>query len=307
MDENPPSWVDPISLYLSTSQLPSERNKAHKIQVQSARFSLVDGQLFKRSIGGPYLKCLTPEHSQYVLAKLHEGICGNHPGGRTLAHRAHTQGYYFPTMRADAANYTRKCDCCQRLAPVLKSPVQYLISISSPWPFAQWGIDIVGPLPTSPALKKLFLVATDYFSKWIEAEVFSSIKDKDVTQFIWKNIVCRFGIPKSIMSNNGPQFDSRVYRNFCQELKIKKLYSTPGYPQSNGLTEASNKTLLTALKKRLDSAKGKWVDELPGVLWAYRTTACKPTGISLFEITYGMEAIIPTEIGMPTVRTDIPE
>ena len=184
VDENPPSWMGPILLYLSTWQLLSERNKAHKIQVQTARFFLVDGQLFKRSMGGPYLKCLTPEQSQYVLIELHEGICGNHHGGRTLAHRAHTQVYYWPTMRADAANYTRKCDRCQRLDLVLKSPVQYLISISSPWPFSQWGIDIVGPLPTSPAQKKLLLVATDYFSKWIKAEAFSSIKDKDVTHFI---------------------------------------------------------------------------------------------------------------------------
>ena len=101
------------------------------------------------------------------------------------------------------------------------------------------------------------MVATYYFSKWIEAEAFASIKDKDVTQFIWKNIVCRFSIPRSIVLDNGPQFDSRAYRNFCQELKIKNLYSTSLYPQSNGQAEASNKTLLISLKKRLDSAKGK--------------------------------------------------
>ena len=130
-------------------------------------------------------------------------------------------------MRADAADYTKKCDRCQWLAPILKSPVQDLISISSPWPFSQLGIGIVGQLPTALAQKKLLLVATDYFSKWVEAEAFSSIKDRDVTQFIWKNIVCRFGIPKSIVFDNCPQFDSRVYRNFCQELKIKNLYSTP--------------------------------------------------------------------------------
>ena len=181
VDKVLPSWMDPIILYLSIGQLHSERNKAHKLQIQSARFSLVDGQLFKRSLGGPYLKCLTPEQSQYVLAELLEGICGNHLGGRTLAHRAHTQGYYWSTMRADVASYTRKCDCCQRLAPVLKSSVKDLISISSPWPFAQWGIDIVGPLPKAPSQKKLLLVATDYFSKWIEVEAFSSIKDRDVT------------------------------------------------------------------------------------------------------------------------------
>ena len=154
-------------------------------------------------------------------------------------------------MRSDATDYVQKCDRCQRQAPVLRSPSQDLISITSPWPLAQWGIDIVGPLPTSLAQKKLFLVATDYFSKWIEAEAFTSIKDKDVTQLIWKNIVCRFGIPRSIVSDNGPQFDNQAYRNFCQELKIKNLYSTPRYPQSNGQAEAYNKTLLTALKKTI--------------------------------------------------------
>ena len=119
------------------------------------------------------------------------------------------------------------------------------------------GIDIVGLLPTAPAQKKLLLISTYYFSKCIEADAFASIKNKDVTQFIWKNIVCQFGIPRSIVSDNGPQFDSRVYRNFCQELKIKNLYSTPRYLQSNGQAEASNKTLLIALKKRMDAAKGK--------------------------------------------------
>ena len=187
------------------------------------------------------------------------------------------------------------------MSPILRSPVHDLISISSLWPFVQWGIDIVGSFPIAPAQKKLLLVAMDYFSKWIEAEAYASIKDRDVTRFIWKNIVCRFGIPKSIVSDNGPRFDSRVYRDFYQELKIRNLYSTPRYPQSNGQAEASNKALLNALKKRLDSAKGKLVEELPGVLWAYKTTARKPTGVSPFVLTYGMEAVIPTEIGLPTV------
>ena len=114
----------------------------------------------------------------------------------------------------------------------------------------------MGSFPTAPAQKKLLLVATDYFSKWIEVDAFVSIKDRDVTRFIWKNIVCQFGIPRSIVSNNWPQFDSRVYWEFFQELKIRNLYSTPRYPQSNGQAKASNKTLVTALKKRLDSAKG---------------------------------------------------
>ena len=185
------------------------------------------------------------------------------------------------------------------MSPILKSPVQDLVSISSPWPFVQWEIDIFGPLPTAPTQKKLLLVATDYFSKWIEVNVFSSIKDRDVTRFIWKNIVCWFSIPRSIVSDNGPQFDSRVYRDFFQELKIKNLYSTPRYPQSNGQAEASNKTLLTALKKRLDSAKGKWIEELPEVLWAYRITSRSQLASPRLHSTTGWKPSSPPKSACP--------
>nr|CAN73619.1 hypothetical protein VITISV_012052 [Vitis vinifera] len=173
-------------------------------------------------------------------------------------------------------------------------PSETLKSISGPWPFAQWGMDI----------KKFLLVATDYFSKWVEAETYTSIKDKDVTKFVWKNIICHFEIPQTIIADNGPQFDSIAFRNFCSELNIRNSYSTPHYPQSNGKAEATNKTLITALKKRLEQAKGKWVEELPGVLWAYRTTPGRPTGNTPFSLAYGMDAVIPTEIGLPTIRTE---
>ena len=82
VDEVSPSWMDPIVQYINTGQ--DDRNKDHKVQIQSAKFSLVNGQLFKRSLDGPYLNCLTTEQGRYVLAELHEGICGNHPGGRIL-------------------------------------------------------------------------------------------------------------------------------------------------------------------------------------------------------------------------------
>ena len=138
VEEVLPSWMDPIIHYIGMGELPYERDKAYKIKVKSTRFSLIYEKLFKRSLGDLYLKCLTPKQGQYVLAELHKGICGNHLGGRTLAHMAHTQGYYWSTMKADAVNYTKKCDHCKWLAPILKSPVQDLISISSPLPFAQW-------------------------------------------------------------------------------------------------------------------------------------------------------------------------
>ncbi|WJZ87246.1 hypothetical protein VitviT2T_006642 [Vitis vinifera] len=114
---------------------------------------------------GPYLRCLNHSEALYVLAELHEGIRGNHSGGRSLAHRAHSQGYYWPTMKKDAAAYVKKCDKCQRHAPIPHVPSETLKPVSGPWPFAQWGMDIVGPLLAAPAQKKFLLVATDYFNK----------------------------------------------------------------------------------------------------------------------------------------------
>ena len=113
-------------------------------------------------------------------------------------------------------------------------------------------MDIVGFLPTGAAQKKFLLIATDYFSKWVEIEAYVNIKDKDVFKFTWKNIVCWFGIPWAIVIDNGPQFENVIFWTFCVELNIKNLYSTPHYPQSNGQTEVTNKTLLNALKKMLE-------------------------------------------------------
>ena len=137
IDEAYSSWMTPIVHYLISGELPYNRIEAHKIHVQAARFSLVNGQLYKRSLDESYLKCLTSQQGLYVLVELHEGICENHPSGRTLAHKAHMQGYYWSTMRADVAAYVRKCDRCQRQAPISRLSAQDLTAITSPWPFSQ--------------------------------------------------------------------------------------------------------------------------------------------------------------------------
>ena len=165
-------------------------------------------------------------------------------------------------------------------------------------------MDIIGPLPAAAAQKKFLLVAIDYFNKWVEAEAYASIKDKDVTKFVWKNIIYSFGIPQTIIANNGPQFDNITFRNFCSELNIRNLYSTPCNPQSNGQVDVTNKTLVTVLKKRLEQAKEQWVEELPGVLWAYRTILGRLIENTPFALAYGMDDVIPTEIGLPTIRTE---
>ena len=158
---------------------------------------------------------------------------------------------------------------------------------SSPWSFVWWGLDIVGPFLKAVGNKKYLLVGTNYFTKWVEAEPLTNIRDVDAKRFVWKNIVTQFGVPHVLISDNGLQFNSKMFRRYWSELGITNKYSTPAYPQGNGQAEAVNKIRVSGLKKRLDDAKGKWVEELPHVLWTYKTTPCRSTRETPFSMTYG--------------------
>ena len=102
----------------------------------------------------------------------------------------------------------------------------------------------------------------DYFTKWVKAEPLAKIRDIDVKNFIWKNIITRFGISRAIVADNGTQFDSKLIKSFYAKYKIKNYYSTPNFPQSNGQAEASNKTILDGIKNRMEVAKGKWIKKI---------------------------------------------
>ncbi|KAI5312418.1 hypothetical protein L3X38_041591 [Prunus dulcis] len=202
IDEDP-SWQDPIIDYLTNGNLPAYKSEARKVQQKAARYYMHDNKLIRRSYSGPHLTCMKYPQTLEVLCKIHDGECGNHFGDRSLAQKALNIGYFWPTMLHDSAEYVKKCDRCQRYKPIPNLPAEVYHSQNSPWPFMQWAIDLVGPLPPAPAKKEMMIVATDYFTKWIEAEALSSTKEADVERFIWRNIICRFGCPQSLVTDNG--------------------------------------------------------------------------------------------------------
>ena len=140
----------------------------------------------------------------------------------------------------------------------------------------------MGPFPTALRQLKFLIIGIDYFTKWVEVEALATITEKNIRNFVWRNIICRYGIPRVLVSNNGKQFDNSPFRDFCLELGIKNHYSSPTHPQANEQVEVTNRSLLKIIKIRLEGAKGIWPTELPSVLWAYRTTARTPTGETLF-------------------------
>ncbi|XP_028076658.1 uncharacterized protein LOC114278742 [Camellia sinensis] len=136
----------------------------------------------------------------------------------------------------------------------IHQPARELLPLTSPWSFALWGLDIVGPLPAVLGNRKFFIAATNYFTKWGEAEPLATIKEKDVKKFVWQNIITRFGIPKALISDNGTQFDGKLFRRFCKELKIEFYNSTPAYPQSNDLNEEAVALELDLAEERRERA-----------------------------------------------------
>ncbi|XP_047174666.1 uncharacterized protein LOC124842265 [Vigna umbellata] len=269
-----------------------------------ARYFVVGDDLYCRGFSSPLLNCLGEAEAQYVMDELHNGICGFHTGWRTLKARLLRAGYYWPTVEADTRAFVQRCVRCQEHSNNSNLPPHDLHSISSPWPFAQWGMDIVGPFPVGQAQKKFLLVAVDYFTKWVEAEALATITAAQVQKFCWK-LICRFGLPRSIITDNGRQFIDKKLAEFFKGLGIKHVTSSVEHPQTNGQAEAMNKTIVSELKRRLGEKKGAWVDELPEVLWAYRCTPHGTTGETPFNLTYGTDAMLPVELGEPSLRRQV--
>ena len=254
--KNEENWMTPIVSYLKDGKLPEGKDEARKLRVRAARYVLMDEVVYKRGFSQPYLRCLVPDEVNYVLREVHEGAYGNHSRARSLIHKVIRAGYYWPTVQTDAKAYIKVCDQCQRFNNVPRQPSEYLTPMMAPWPFAQWGLDIFGPFPLGTRQMKFLVVGIDYFTKWVEAKPLASITQQNVKNFVWKNIVCRFGVPKVLVSDNGRQFDNTLFKDFCAHFKIQNHYSSLAHPQTNGQVEVANRSLLKIIKTQLEKVKG---------------------------------------------------
>jgi hypothetical protein len=144
--------------------------EARRVIRRSKAFTVVKGELYKRSISGVLQRCVTPEEGRIILKDIHEGICGHHASSRAIAAKAFRAGFYWLSAIEDAKEIVRTCEACQRFASKPHSPAAELMPIPLAWPFAQWGLDMVGKLHKSwPGGHVYLLVAVDRFTKLIEA------------------------------------------------------------------------------------------------------------------------------------------
>lgn len=191
------SWMDPYIAFLFDGTLPNDVRMAKKVRRTSAWYWLSkDKKLYWRLFRGPYLLCLHPCKTTELLIKLYGGICCIHLGGRSLAHQAITQGFWWPNMQWESIEYEKRYGRCIYMPQWYTNQGKSEPSHQS-LVICQWGLDIIGLFPRTLGNRRYVIVATDYFRKWVEAKALANIKDIDVKKFVWKNIITRFGVPRS--------------------------------------------------------------------------------------------------------------
>jgi transposase InsO family protein len=304
---NEGDWCDKYIAWMDRGELLSDRSEARRIASMAKSFTLVDGEMYKRVTSGVLQRCVPIAQGRELLRDIHVGVCGHHVAPHTLVGNAFRQGFYWPTMVADTSEIVRTCEGCQFYARKSNLPTHVLQTIPVMWPFAVWGLDIVGPLRKAPGGYTHLLIAIDKFSKWVEVRPITNLRAEQAVMF-FTDIVYRFGVPNCIITDNGSQFTGRKFLEFCNKFHIRVDWAAVAHPQTNGQVERANGMSLQGLKPRifdrLNKSGPKWLQQLPVVVWSLRTTLIRATGFTPFFLVYGAEAILPTDLeyGSPRVR-----
>jgi hypothetical protein len=170
--------------------------------------------------------------------------------------------------------------------------------------FEKWAIDFVGPInpPGKHTGARYIITLTEYLTRWDEARAVKDCSTNTVAHFIFDDIITRFGCPKTLMRNQGTHFINKTIEALTEEFEVHHQKSTPYNPQANGTVEAFNKILETTLTKIYSVNKDDWDLRVPAVLWAYRTTCKKLTMQTPFKLVYGLEAVVPMEYLVPSLK-----
>ncbi|MCO5555446.1 hypothetical protein L7F22_008991 [Adiantum nelumboides] len=289
--------------FLQTGLLPAELEKSKKYAFlrHAKRYMLVGDSLYMKGADLVMRRVPWKEEIYKVLEENHEGSCGGHFASKITLHKILQEGYVWPSIQRDVHHWCKSCKECQSMASrVLRSEIRGTILAYDV--FEKWDIDAIGPLPITARGKCYILTAVDYLSRWAEAKPVKQITSKDVAKFVYEDIRCKFGMLLELLSDKGPGFRGELVDYLCEKLHVHRRFTTPYYPQCNGMNERFNGELIRMLTKMPQSNVKTWDLELPCALWAYRTAIKTGTGFSPFHLVFGKEALLPIEVEIPALK-----
>ncbi|GJW36687.1 reverse transcriptase domain-containing protein [Tanacetum coccineum] len=222
------------------------------------------------------------------------GPTGGHYGANYTAKKIFDSGFYWPTIYKDAHDFVTRCDICQRQGKISQRDEMPQNSIQVCEIFDIWGIDFMGPFPSSRG-NKYILVAVDYLSKWVEAKALPTNDARVVCKFL-KSLFSRFGAPRAIISDRGTHFCNDQFTKVMLKYGVTHRLSTAYHPQISGQVEVSNRGLKRILERTVGENRASWSDKLDDALWAFRTAYKTPIGCTPYKLVYGKACHLPIEL-----------
>ncbi|GJW79873.1 reverse transcriptase domain-containing protein [Tanacetum coccineum] len=253
-----------------------------------------DPYLFRICADQIIRRCVHGQEANDILKACHEGPTGGHHSANLIAQKVFDVGFFWPTIYQDAHTMIKSCDTCQRQGKISQRDEMPQNAIQVCEIFDVWGIDFMGPFPSSHG-NKYILVAVDYLSKWVEAKALPTNDARVVVKFL-KSLFARFETPRAIISDRGTHFCNDQFAKVMSKYGVTHRLATAYYTQTSGQVEVSNRSLKHILERTVGENHASWSDKLDDALWAFRTTFKTPIGCTPYKLVYGKSCHLPIEL-----------